>query len=254
MNLTTWNVNSIRARKDRVLAWFDAHHPDIVCMQETKCTDADFPFAAFHERGYEVVHHGQKAYNGVAIVSRLPLSDVVVGVPDPTDPQARGVAARVGGLRVCGVYVVNGGALDSDKYTYKLDWMEKLLAAARPWAAEGGFVLCGDFNVAPEDADCFDPDAWRGDVLVSEPERARYRALLGLGLIDTFRRLDRRPKQYTWWDYRGDMFNQNKGLRIDHHLVTPDVTERLLDVAIDTDERAGVGASDHAPVTLFLRD
>jgi exodeoxyribonuclease-3 len=257
MNITTFNVNSVRARLERVLAWLDRHAPDVLCLQETKCTDADFPFEAFRARGYEVAHHGQKSYNGVAIVSRLPLADVVRGIPDAEDPQARGISARVGGLRVVNLYVPNGGELTSDKYPYKLAWLERLTDVLRPLAQEGGLVMCGDYNIAPADADCHDPERWRGQVLVSEPERERFRALLAVGLVDAFRLFDTRASQFTWWDYRGDMFAQGKGLRIDHHLITADVRARALDVTVDRLERAGGNGqqpSDHAPVTLHLRD
>jgi exodeoxyribonuclease-3 len=256
VNITTFNVNSVRARLDRLLRWMDAHAPDVLCLQETKCTDADFPFAAFEERGYAAVHYGQKTYNGVAILSRHPMTDVVRGLPDAEDPQARGVSARVCGLRVVCLYVPNGGDLQSDKYPYKLGWLDRLIPVLRPEAEAGGLVVCGDFNIAPDDADCYDPVAWRGQVLVSDPERARFRSLLELGLTDAFRRFDRRPAQYTWWDYRGDMYAQNRGLRIDHHLVTRDVLERAVDVTVDVAERAGGNGqqpSDHAPVTLHLR-
>ncbi len=256
MNITTFNVNSVRARLPRVLAWLDAHAPDVVCLQETKCTDADFPFEAFAARGYTVAHLGQKSYNGVAIASRLPTSDVRAGLPDPEDPQARGIAATIAGLRVVCLYVPNGGELTSDKYPYKLSWLDRLVEVLRPEAAAGGLVVCGDFNIAPADADCYDPERWRGQVLVSEPERELFRALLQLGLSDAFRTFDARPGQYTWWDYRGDMVSHGKGLRIDHFLLTADVAKRAIDVTIDLEERLGGNGgqpSDHAPVTLHLR-
>ncbi|MEN9787625.1 MAG: exodeoxyribonuclease [Pseudomonadota bacterium] len=255
MNVTTWNVNSLRVRLDRVLAWLDAHRPDVLCLQEIKCVDADVPHLPFVARGYTVASHGQKTYNGVAIVSRLPMTEVVRGLPDPSDPQARGIAATIAGVRVLNLYVPNGGDLTSDKYPYKLAWLDTLAETAAPLAS-APTVICGDFNIAPTDADCHDPAGWAGQVLVSAPERARLQRLLDLGYVDALRRVDGRPGRYTWWDYRGDMFAQDKGLRIDHHLVSTPLATRILDVSIDLDARASGATqpSDHAPVTLFLRD
>ena len=254
MNITTWNVNSLRVRLERVLAWVDAHQPDVLCLQEIKCVDADVPRAPFEERGYTVATYGQKTYNGVAILSRRPMSDIEIGLPNADDPQARGIAATIDGVRVVNLYVPNGGELTSDKYPYKLGWLDALAMRLRP-LAEGALVVCGDFNIAPEDEDVYDPAGWKDQVLVSAPERARLQTLLGLGLHDAFRLVDKRAGRYTWWDYRGDMFAQGKGLRIDHHLVSNVVKPRVLDAAIDLDARqAGTTPpSDHAPVTLFLR-
>ena len=255
MNVTTWNVNSLRARLDRVLAWVDARQPDVLCLQEIKCVDAEMPRAPFEERGYHVATFGQKTYNGVAILSRSPLHDVETGIPNPDDPQARGIAATVRGVRVMNLYVPNGGELTSDKYPYKLGWLDALHARLRGWV-DGPLLVCGDFNIAPADEDCYDPAGWKGQVLVSDAERARFQGLLALGLHDALRAVDKRPGRYTWWDYRGDMYAQGKGLRIDHHLVSNALKPRVLDVAIDLDAR-GSGStqpSDHAPVTCFLRE
>ncbi|MFZ5475741.1 MAG: exodeoxyribonuclease III [Myxococcota bacterium] len=253
MNITSWNVNSLRARLDRVLAWVDAHEPDVLCMQEVKCVDGEFPFEPFRARGYHVETFGQKTYNGVAIASRAPMSDVARGLPDAGDPQARGITARVDGVRVVNLYVPNGGDLTSDKYTYKLGWLEKLKDAVSPFCGEP-LVVCGDFNIAPSDDDVYDPAGWKGQVLCSDAERERFRSLLDLGLVDAFRVFEKRPRQYTWWDYRGNMWSQNNGLRIDHHLLSPQVAARAIDVTVDLDERGRTQASDHAPVTLHLRD
>ena len=253
MNITTWNVNSVRARLDRVLAWIDAREPDVLCLQELKCADGDLPIEPFERRGYAIAAHGQKTYNGVAILSKRPMTEVTRGLPDPADPQVCGITAVIDGVRIVNLYVVNGGELDSDKYVYKLGWLDKLLACIGPYAAEP-LVVCGDFNIAPDDLDCYDPAGWKGQVLVSDPERERFRALLALGLHDSYRKLEPRGDRFTWWDYRGNGFAQNHGLRIDHHLVSPHVMARTLDVTIDRDERAGAQASDHAPVTLHLRD
>jgi exodeoxyribonuclease-3 len=253
MNITSWNVNSVRARLDRVLDWIDAHQPDVLCMQETKCIDAELPVDRFRERGYAIESVGQKTYNGVAILSRTPMTDVLRALPDAEDPQARGISARIDGVRVVNLYVPNGGELTSDKYPYKLGWLDKLVERLRPWAGEP-LVVCGDFNIAPADADCYDPDGWRGQVLVSDPERSRFRQLLDLGLTDAWRVFHKDAGLYTWWDYRNDGFSQNKGLRIDHHLVSAAVLARATDVSVDLLERGKPQASDHAPVTLHLRD
>ncbi len=255
MNVTTWNVNSLRVRLDRVLAWIDAHAPDVLCLQEIKCVDADVPRGPFEERGYHLATYGQKTHNGVALVSRTPMTDVTVGVPNPEDPQARGIAATINGVRFVNLYVPNGGDLTSDKYPYKLGWLDALAVALRP-LTDGPLVVCGDFNIAPNDTDCYDPKGWEGQVLVSAPERARFQTLLGLGLHDALPLVDKRGGRYTWWDYRGDMFAQGKGLRIDHHLVSNALKPRVLDVSVDLDARASGATqpSDHAPVTLFLAD
>jgi exodeoxyribonuclease-3 len=253
MNITTWNVNSVRARIDRVLEWIDGHAPDVLCLQELKCQDAELPVERFTERGYAVESLGQKTYNGVAILSKLPMSDVVRAIPNPEDPQARGISARIGGIRIVNLYCPNGGELSSDKYPYKLDWYDRLLARLRPWAAEP-LLVCGDFNIAPADADVYDPAGWKDQVLCSVPERDRFQALLALGLTDSWRHFHKEGGVFTWWDYRGDGFSQNRGLRIDHHLVTPDVLARATDVSVDLDARGRPQASDHAPVTLHLRD
>lgn len=253
MNITTWNVNSVRARLDRVLAWMDARNPDVLCLQELKCVDEELPVDRFRERGYHVEAFGQKTYNGVAILSKRPMTDVARALPNPEDPQARGIAATIDGLRVVCLYVPNGGDLHSDKYTYKLGWLDRLIGTLGAWCGDP-LLVCGDFNIAPGDDDVYDPVAWKGQVLCSEPERARFQALLALGLVDTFRHFHKAPGQYTWWDYRGNGFASNRGLRIDHHLLSPALLPRALDVSVDLDERAGAQASDHAPVTLHLRD
>lgn len=253
MNITTWNVNSVRARLDRVLEWVDAREPDLLCLQEIKCQDAEFPREAFEQRGYRVETYGQKTYNGVALLSRLPMEDVQRDLPLAGDPQARGISAVVDGVRVVNLYVVNGGTLDSDKYVYKLQWLDSLLEWARPHAGSP-LVICGDFNIAPADLDVWDPAAFKDDVLCSVPERSRLEALLGQGLTDAYRHLHPGKRAFTWWDYRGNGFPQDHGLRIDHHLVSADVLRRTTAVSIDRESRALAQASDHAPVTLHLMD
>ena len=255
MQIVTWNVNSIRARKERVLAWVAAHKPDVLCLQETKCLPDQFPTAEFEALGYQFTIHGQKTYNGVAIAARAPLADVQPAFHWPDDAQARTLAATVNGIRVHNLYVPNGSEVGSEKYAYKLEWLERLCAWLDAHAAPTDPLLfCGDFNIAPDDRDVPDPEAWREHVLCSTPERARFRNLEAWGLQDALRHLDDRAGQYTWWDYRAGAFPRNNGLRIDLHLVTAPLVARLQNVSIDYDERAGEKPSDHAPVTLSLAD
>jgi exodeoxyribonuclease-3 len=255
MKLVTWNVNSIRQRLERLLALLARHVPDVVCLQETKVTDADFPADELRAAGFSAATLGQKAYNGVAILAREPLEQVTAGFRDGgDDAQARLLAATVGGLRVLCAYVPNGQSVGSEKYAFKLEWYERLRKLlereadpARPLA------LCGDFNVAPADIDVHDPEAWRGQVLCSEPERAALARVLEWGLSDCFRRKFPDKVAFSWWDYRMLGFPKNRGLRIDHVLVTEPLFARLDDVAIDREERKGKSASDHAPVLAVFR-
>jgi exodeoxyribonuclease-3 len=253
MNITTWNVNSVRARLERLTTWLDEREPDVVCLQELKCVDEELPRAAIEARGYHVAAYGQKTYNGVAILSRTPIEDVERRFPWVEDEQARGIVGTVRGLRIVNLYVVNGQAVGSDKYAYKLDWLGRLRARLAELSLADTLV-CGDFNIAPTDADVYDPAAWKDDILCSPPERAALQALLDLGLTDALRAVHPTGPAPTWWDYRGNMFEQQKGLRIDHHLVGSALRARLVDVSVDTDERGRPQASDHAPVTLHLRD
>lgn len=253
MNITTWNVNSVRKRLERITAWLDQREPDVLCLQETKCVDEEFPREAFTSRGYTLEIYGQKAYNGVAIASRYPLSEVSKDLPWPGDAHARGIAATVRGVRIVNLYVPNGGELDSDKYSYKLLWLEKLHEYLKTQASRP-LVVCGDYNIAPQDVDVYDPLKFKGQVLCTDAERDHLKALSKLGLHDSFRRLRPDTSQFTWWDYRGSSFLSNQGLRIDHHLVSDTLWERVLEVSVDTDVRGHLEASDHAPVTLHLRD
>lgn len=254
MRIATWNVNSVRARLDRALAWIDRVQPDLVCLQELKCQHAQFPGEGFEARGYQAVVHGQKTYNGVAILSRLPIEDAATVQPLTDDAAARGIAATVAGIRIVDLYVPNGKAVGTESYDYKLRWLDGLLA----WLDQHHksiepVLVCGDFNIAPDDRDVHDPAAWHEQVLCSTPERDRYQALLRWGLQDALRHFTDEPAQYTWWDYRNLSFQKRMGLRIDHFLVTPAVLERAERVWIDREERKGTGASDHAPVILELR-
>lgn len=255
MRIASWNVNSIRARENRVLNWLDAHQPDVLCLQELKCLEEEFPFDGFDQLGYEVSLVGQRTYNGVAIASLAPQEDVRERVPWPDDEHARGVAALIDGVRVVSVYVPNGQAVESEAWAYKLAWLDRL----RDWldanaSPDEPLVVCGDFNIAPDDRDVYDPAAWHEQNLCSTPERERLQALLDWGLQDALRVVDDAPGLYTWWDFLTDGFLHGRGLRIDLHLITPPLAERLEAVEIDSDERAGDKPSDHAPVTLVLRD
>lgn len=252
-SLATWNVNSLRVRLEQVLAWLSEHQPDVLALQEIKMIDELFPVEAFTALGYHVAVSGQPTYNGVAIVSRAPLLDVVMGIPGYDDPQKRVLAATVSGLRVICVYVPNGASVDSDKYDYKLQWFEQLLAYVKnTLAAHPQTIILGDYNIAPEDRDVHDPLAWQGQVLVSAKERACFKALLALGLHDTFRALAPEDNSYTWWDYRMNGFKRNRGLRIDHILATKDVMTRAKSCSIDKLPRAWDRPSDHTPVILQL--
>jgi exodeoxyribonuclease III len=254
MRLATWNVNSVKQRVKRLLPWLDERRPDVVCLQETKL--ADDAFAAllgdeFAARGYDVAAHGEPAWNGVAILSRVGLEDVVVGLPGAPGfphPEARAVTATCGGVRVVSVYVPNGRVPDSEHYRYKLAWMRSLrdAIAADPDAT----VVCGDMNIAPTDDDVFDPDAYIGQTHVTPAERAALAALRDLGLRDVVR--DRWPNErvFTYWDYRAGMFHQDLGMRIDLVLAGPKVADRVRAAWVDRQARKGTGPSDHAPVIV----
>jgi exodeoxyribonuclease III len=262
VRVVTWNVNSIRARQGRVLAWLMRHQPDVVLLQETKCTDALFAGEGFTDEyealGYEVAHHGRDHWNGVAVLSRVGLQDVRRGFPGTNRPpfdEARVIAATCGGLRVWSVYAPNGRGLDDPHYLFKLVWFERLRAAvaADTSTVQVPQVLTGDFNVAPADLDIYDPVRWRRRTHASAPERAAIAAFGDLGLVDVTRTHLPDAGVYSWWSYRPGQFESNRGLRIDLALCDPGVAERVMRVWIDRDERAGSVASDHAPVVLDLR-
>jgi exodeoxyribonuclease III len=256
VRIATWNVNSVKQRVPRLLPWLDERRPDIVCLQETKLADdafADLLSEELAARGYEVAAHGEPAWNGVAILSRVGLDDVVAGLPGGPGfphPEARAVAATCGGVRVVSVYVPNGRAPDSEHYHYKLAWLASLKAMVAGDPART--VVCGDMNIAPTDDDVFDPDAYVGQTHVTPPERDALADLQSLGLHDVVR--DRWPSErvFTYWDYRAGMFHQDLGMRIDLVLAGADVAERVQAAWVDRHARKGSGPSDHAPVIVDL--
>lgn len=255
MKLATWNVNSLTVRLPHVLDWLAANQPDVLCLQETKQEDSKFPYAALEEAGYHAVHNGQKTYNGVAIISPHPIENVHLDLPDFADTQKRIIAATIQGVRVICAYVVNGQSVDSDKYQYKLNWLGVLHA----WVKEelrqhDKLALLGDYNIAPDDRDCHDPVAWQGQVLVSPPEREAFQQLLALGLHDSFRLFNEEAGQFSWWDYRMAAFRRNKGLRIDHILISEALKPLCQSCIIDKAPRKLERPSDHTPVVLTLAD
>jgi exodeoxyribonuclease-3 len=250
MRVATWNVNSVRAREERLLAWLASRAPDVLCLQETKVVDDGFPADACRAAGYAVAHFGQRTYNGVSILSRAPLEDVQRGFGDgEDDEQARFIAATTMGVRIMSVYVPNGQAVGSPKFDYKLRWMARLErwvdAHVTPTAPA---LLCGDFNVAPTDLDVHDPEAWRGSVLCTPEERAALARVCGDRLVDVVRGLHPDTVMYSWWDYRQLAFPKNRGLRIDHVLATAPLAARAREAGIDREARKGKLPSDHAPV------
>ena len=249
MKLATWNVNSLKVRLPHLTDWLAKAQPDIVCLQELKLEDAKFPRAELEAAGYQAAFSGQKTYNGVAILARAGLSEVSMGMPGFADEQKRVIAATVGGVRSVCVYCPNGQAVGSEKYGYKLRWFAALgeyLAAEM--ARHPRLAVAGDFNVAPEDRDVHDPKAWEGQVHVSEPERAAWRALLALGLKDTFRLFEQPENIFSWWDYRMLGFRRNAGLRIDQILVSAALAQRCTACTVDKEPRKLERPSDHAPV------
>lgn len=253
MKLVAWNVNSLKVRLPQLLDFLATRAPDVVCLQETKLTDDNFPVAEIEAAGYHVAYSGQKTYNGVAILSRSPLSDVVIGIANFDDELKRVITATVDGVRIVCVYCPNGQSLDSDKYTYKLAWFDALIA----WLEDEltrhpRLAILGDYNIAPDDRDVHDPDAWAGGILVSDAERARFQGLLALGLQDSFRLFDQPEKIFSWWDYRMLGFRRNQGLRIDHILLTPPLAQACSSSSVDREMRKLERPSDHAPVVADI--
>ena len=253
MKIATWNVNSLNVRLPHVLKWLEEHPVDVLCLQETKLTDDKFPLAALEAAGYQVAFSGQKTYNGVAILSKLPMTDVVRNNPRYDDAQQRILAATIAGVRIVCAYVPNGQAVGTDKYAYKLAWLQAFEQwLAEEIAANPNLAVLGDYNIAPDDRDVHDPAAWEGQVLVSEPERAALNGLLALGLTDSFRLFEQPEKTFSWWDYRMLGFQKNKGLRIDHILLSAPLVARCEACIIDRAPRKWEQPSDHAPVIATL--
>jgi exodeoxyribonuclease-3 len=254
LTIATWNVNSVRQRIGHLTGWLAEKRPDVVCLQEIKTVDEGFPAAEIEALGYNVAVHGQKTFNGVALLSRLPIEDVRRGLPgDETDEQARYIEAVVslpaGAFRVASIYLPNGNPTPGDKYDYKLRWMERLRRhAADLLALEEPLALAGDYNVIPADADTHDPALWAKDALFLPETRAAFQRITALGLTDAFRAVSDAPKSYTFWDYQAGAWQRNNGIRIDHILLSPQAADRLSAVEIDKDMRAAEKPSDHVPV------
>lgn len=253
MKIATWNVNSLKVRLPQVLDWLGKHQPEVLCLQETKLEDANFPAGAIGDAGYQALYCGQKTYNGVAILSRAPAGDAVTAIPAFDDHQKRVLAATIDGVRVICVYVPNGESVESDKYQYKLKW----LAALNAWLKDElrrfpRLAILGDFNIAPEERDVHDPAAWEGKVLLSKPERDAFTALLAAGLRDAFRLFEQPERSFTWWDYRMNAFRRKLGLRIDHILLSAELAKSCTACTIDVEPRKAERPSDHAPVIATL--
>lgn len=253
MKIVTWNVNSLKVRLPQVINWLEINQPDVLCLQETKLQDEFFPTAEIAAIGYQSIYTGQKTFNGVALLSKQNGIDAVRAIPNLDDLQKRIIAATYGDVRVICAYVPNGESTESDKYQYKLKW----LAALNQWLGKElerypRLALLGDFNIAPEDRDVHDPDLWKDQILCSEPERNAFRELLNLGLVDSFRLFDQPEKSYTWWDYRMLAFRRNRGLRIDHIMLSNELASICKSCVIDKEPRKLERPSDHTPVMVEI--
>lgn len=253
MRLASWNVNSLKVRLPHLLDWLKEAQPDVACLQETKTEDANFPVAELRDAGYQAVYCGQRAYNGVAILSRSAIEDVAHGIPDFPDDPKRCIAGTVNGIRIVCLYAVNGEAPGTDKYAYKMRWYEALTRWMKhELPKRPRLALLGDMNVAPEDRDVHNPKRWEGKIHVSEPEREALRKLMAVGFADAFRLFEQPEKQFSWWDYRLKAFERGWGLRIDLALLSPDLARRARSCTIDIEPRKRERPSDHAPVIVDL--
>ncbi|HEU0209423.1 MAG TPA: exodeoxyribonuclease III [Candidatus Udaeobacter sp.] len=254
MRIVSWNINSLRKRQDCFFAWLEATNPDIVCLQETKCPDEQFPALALQAAGYNSACHGEKSYNGVAILAKTQLRDIRAALCDKVlDRQARVIAATIGQLRVFSIYAPNGQAVGSPAYEYKLQWYQRLRdCLAKEECAD--VVVCGDFNVAPEDIDVYDAELWRGAIMASDGERAAFQELCSLGLLDTLRIHHNQGGLFSWWDYQMRGFEKNRGLRIDAILASQNLAKKCIASGIDREMRSGKDPSDHAPVWAEFRE
>lgn len=254
MKIATFNVNSVKARLDTVLGWFKSAAPDIACLQEIKCETSAFPREAFEALGYNCAIHGQKTYNGVALISKHKIEDIREGLPgDKSDEQARyiegTIATKTGAIRVASIYAPNGNPVETEKYPYKLKWMERLIAHTKKLLVdEEPLVLGGDYNIIPTADDVYDPKAWANDALFKLESRRKLREMLNLGLTDAFRACNAKPHQYTFWDYQAGAWQKDHGIRIDHLLLSPQAADRLKTCAIDQKMRGGEKPSDHVPI------
>lgn len=259
MKIATFNVNSVKARLENVLAWFKEAEPDVACLQEIKCETPNFPREGFEALGYNCYVHGQKTYNGVALISKHKIEDIREGLPgDKSDEQARYiegvVVTKKGAVRVASIYAPNGNPPDTDKYPYKLKWMDRLLAHTKKLLLdEELLVLGGDYNIIPTADDVYDPKAWAGDALFKLESRQKLRRMLNLGLTDAFRACNSKPHQYTFWDYQAGAWQKDHGLRIDHLLLSPQAADRLKTCVIDQKVRGREKPSDHVPVWCELK-
>ena len=255
MKLATWNVNSLNVRLPHVEQWCAQAQPDVLGIQETKMDDTKFPRAAIEALGYEVAFSGQKTYNGVAVLAKQPIHDVVTDVPGLDDPQRRILIATIGDIRVANLYVVNGQAVGSEKYAYKLDWLDKVTCFLESELRnDPRLIVMGDFNIAPDDRDVYDPVAWHEQILCSTPERDALKRLLDLGLTDSFRHFDESAGKFSWWDYRQAGFRRDLGLRIDLVLASAPLLKRATAASIDREPRTWERPSDHTPALLELAD
>lgn len=257
LKIATWNVNSLRVRLPQVINWLNSHQPTLFALQETKCENCKFPENIFTELGYHVIFEGQKSYNGVAILSKETPGDILKQLPGSDDPQKRFIAITIDHnhhpIRLINLYIPNGEKVGSDKYTYKLNWLKTLeIFIAQEIKDHKNIIVVGDFNIAPEPQDVYDPTKWEGRVLFSEPERAHFKTLLSLGFKDAFRLKSQEPDMYSWWDYRTFGFRRNHGLRIDHILINDPLVKYLSNCYIDTPIRGAEQPSDHAPVIIDL--
>jgi exodeoxyribonuclease-3 len=256
VQIATWNINSIKARIDTAVAWLKEASPDVVCLQEIKCEDQAFPRTAMEELGYNVAVHGQKTYNGVAILSKRPFDEVTRGLPgDPDDAQARHLEAVISGMRIASIYLPNGNPPDTDKYGYKISWMRRLINhTAALLKLEEPFALMGDYNVIPMAQDAAHPEAWVNDALFLPESRNHLRKLINLGLTDAVRALHPEAGLYTFWDYQAGAWQKNNGIRIDHALLSPQAADRLMSARIDKHVRTWEKPSDHVPVVIELQN
>ena len=249
MRIVSWNINSLRKRQERLLTWLAATQPDVVCLQETKCTDEQFPVLDLRAAGYHAAFHGQKSYNGVAILSKTEAREVRPALCDEEeDPQARVIAATIRDVRVYSIYAPNGQTVGSPAYDYKMKWYARLRNCLLRENREQPLAVCGDFNVAPNDEDIYDPELWRGAIMCSEGERKAFEELCGIGLVDTLRLHHPEPGLFSWWDYRMLAFPKNRGLRIDAILASETLAAQCNDAGIEREMRKGKEPSDHAPV------